>query len=224
MAKRKKRSDVVEILKNRYIGDSPERAASLELERVNAEVARTIYELRQESGLTQKQLADLIGTTQSVISRLEDADCEGHSLSILSRIAKALNKQLAIRMAPKNGGTDVVRYAFAELMRGLRRQRGLKVSELADELDVDEDELISIEHDVGYKPDPLTIFRVSKLFKIPQHQLAMLVGAINDIPVGVREHASAFAAKSDSFAKLSDEEKQALDEFVRYLKSLHEDS
>ena len=42
---------------------------------------------RTEAGLSQKELAEMIGTTQSVISRLEDADYEGHSLSMLSRIA-----------------------------------------------------------------------------------------------------------------------------------------
>ena len=47
--------------------------------------------------LTQKQLAELVGTTQSVIARLEDADYEGHSLSMLQRIAAAVNKRLEVR-------------------------------------------------------------------------------------------------------------------------------
>jgi transcriptional regulator with XRE-family HTH domain len=71
---------------------------SLEVERVNAEVARTIYELRKKAGLTQKELAQMVGTTQSVISRLEDADYEGHSLSMLHRIAMALNRRLSVQM------------------------------------------------------------------------------------------------------------------------------
>ena len=48
--------------------------------------------------MTQKQLADLIGTTQSVISRLEDADYEGHSLSMVSRIAEALERKLKVQL------------------------------------------------------------------------------------------------------------------------------
>ncbi len=64
---------------------------------VNAEVAQLIYDVRSKAKLTQKQLAELIGTTQSVIARLEDADYEGHSLSMLQRIATALNKRLEIR-------------------------------------------------------------------------------------------------------------------------------
>jgi len=42
-------------------------------------------------------LAELVGTTQSVIARLEDADYEGHSLSMLQRIATAVNKRLEVR-------------------------------------------------------------------------------------------------------------------------------
>ena len=98
MAKKRKTTDAGKILKDRYVGDDAQRQASLQEERVNAEVARIIYELRQEAGLTQKQLADLVGTTQSVISRLEDADYEGHSLSMINRIARALDKRLSVRM------------------------------------------------------------------------------------------------------------------------------
>jgi ribosome-binding protein aMBF1 (putative translation factor) len=82
MREKGKKKDAVGILHRRYIGDDAERKASLQTERINAEVARMVYELRQDAGLTQKELAELIGTTQSVISGLEDADYEGHSLSI----------------------------------------------------------------------------------------------------------------------------------------------
>ncbi len=96
MGKNKKKTDAVKILHGRYVDDD-KRKASLKEERVNAEVAASIYKLRNKSGLTQKQLADLIGTTQSVISRLEDADYDGHSLSMLNRIAEALNKRLSVQ-------------------------------------------------------------------------------------------------------------------------------
>ena len=45
------------------------------------------------------QLAKLIGTTQSVIARLESADYEGHSLSMLQRIAEALGQKLELRLS-----------------------------------------------------------------------------------------------------------------------------
>jgi len=92
----------VEILRGRYVQDDPERKAAVETERVNAEIARLIYTMRTEEGLTQGQLAELVGTTQSVISRLEDSDYEGHSLSMLNRIADALQRKLTVVMTAKD--------------------------------------------------------------------------------------------------------------------------
>ena len=95
--KRKATTDAVEILHRRYYEDHPDRLASLEEERANLDIACKIYGLRTRAGLTQRQLAGLVGTTASVISRLEDADYEGHSLSMLRRIAAALDKRVEIR-------------------------------------------------------------------------------------------------------------------------------
>ncbi len=92
MNKKEKTTDAVTILRNRYVKDDPERRASIEAERVNAQVARMVHDLRVEAGLTQAELAEILATTQSVISRLEDSDYQGHSLSMLNRIASALKQ------------------------------------------------------------------------------------------------------------------------------------
>jgi transcriptional regulator with XRE-family HTH domain len=63
-----------------------------------------ILAAREGAGLTQGQLAKLVGTTQSVISRLEDADYEGHSLSMLRRIAAALHHRVELRLVRETGG------------------------------------------------------------------------------------------------------------------------
>jgi ribosome-binding protein aMBF1 (putative translation factor) len=100
-AETKKTSDTVAIL-DRMAGDSPELRRLTEEARVNAAVAQLIYEARNKAGLSQAELAERIGTKQSVISRLEDADYEGHSLSILHRIAAALGQCIEIRfLAPQ---------------------------------------------------------------------------------------------------------------------------
>ena len=59
-------------------------------------MAQLIYDARQAAGLSQAELAELIGSTQPMISQLEHADYEGHSLTMLQRIAKALNLRLQI--------------------------------------------------------------------------------------------------------------------------------
>jgi ribosome-binding protein aMBF1 (putative translation factor) len=102
MTKKETTSEAVQILRNRYVKDDPQRKASVEAERVNAQVARMIHDLRKDAGLTQKELAELVNTTQSVISRLEDADYEGHSLSMLSRIAEALKQKMTVVMTAKD--------------------------------------------------------------------------------------------------------------------------
>jgi len=88
--------DVVKIL-DRMIGEDSDLRQSANEAVVNAEVAQLIHDVRSKAKLTQKQLAELVGTTQSVIARLEDADYEGHSLSMLQRIAAAVNKRLEVR-------------------------------------------------------------------------------------------------------------------------------
>jgi DNA-binding XRE family transcriptional regulator len=90
-------TDAVEILHRRYYQGKPERLAALEKARANDSVARKMTALRVQAGLTQRQLAKLVGTTASVICRLESADYEGHSLAMLNRIAAALNQRVEIR-------------------------------------------------------------------------------------------------------------------------------
>ncbi len=87
---------------DRLTGSSPEMADLLEQERANLDIARKIYDLRTKAKLSQAELAKKVGTTQSVISRLEDADYEGHSLAMLRRIAAALEKRVEIRFLSSN--------------------------------------------------------------------------------------------------------------------------
>ena len=94
-----KTTDAPTIL-DQMIGDDADMRQMIAEETLNAQVARMIYEARTAAGLTQKELAERVGTKQPVIARLEDADYEGHSLSVLHRIAAALGKELDIHFVP----------------------------------------------------------------------------------------------------------------------------
>ncbi|MGL5943714.1 MAG: helix-turn-helix domain-containing protein [Waterburya sp.] len=94
-----KTSDGMKIIDN-LIGNDAELRELCEQETINAHVAQLVYDARTEAGLSQKELAKMINTTQSVISRLEDANYEGHSLSMLGRIANALNRKVKIDLVP----------------------------------------------------------------------------------------------------------------------------
>ncbi len=98
-------SEALKYAFDRYIGADPARVESFEEELINAELACRIHDLRTDAGLTQKELADRVGTTASVISRLEDADYQGHSLAMLRRIAAALGKRVEIRFVPVRRAT-----------------------------------------------------------------------------------------------------------------------
>ena len=65
------------------------------------EVALKLASLRKASGLSQKQLAKQVGTSQQQISRLESPSYEGHSLSMLRRVAEVLGATIHVEIQPK---------------------------------------------------------------------------------------------------------------------------
>ena len=69
-----------------------------EYEKLNVmyEIKKQIIRYRIENNLTQKELADRIGTKQSAISRLENDDYN-LSIEFLDKVAHALGKKLEIR-------------------------------------------------------------------------------------------------------------------------------
>jgi len=75
--------------------------AKKEYDRLKPEFAliNALIFARKERKLTQAELAKRIGTTQSVISRLEIGQANP-SVAVLKRIAVALNSKLEIRFSP----------------------------------------------------------------------------------------------------------------------------
>jgi transcriptional regulator with XRE-family HTH domain len=90
-----KTRNFAEAIKKKLAKDA-DLASLVEQESFNAHVATEIYNARKDAGLSQAKLANLVGTQQPVIARLESADYDGHSLTMLNRIAKALNKRLHV--------------------------------------------------------------------------------------------------------------------------------
>ena len=64
------------------------------------DVALRIAALREKAGLSQKELAQRVGTTQQQISRLESTAYEGHSLAMLRRVARALDARVRVVLEP----------------------------------------------------------------------------------------------------------------------------
>ncbi|MBI1926112.1 helix-turn-helix transcriptional regulator [Candidatus Poribacteria bacterium] len=76
---------------------------------MKSKIARQIYDLRHQAGLTQLELAQSVGTTAAVIDNLEETDYEDHQLGdavlMLQRIAKALDQQMEFQMVPHKATT-----------------------------------------------------------------------------------------------------------------------
>jgi transcriptional regulator with XRE-family HTH domain len=107
--------------------------------------------------------------------------------------------------------------AFGRLINLSRRKRGWSVEDLAESSRIDVSEAIRIEHDPAYIPGPRTVYQLSTALDLPRERMLQLSGnmLVRDRRLG--EQAVKFAARSDSVEKLSRQEHQALEEFVRYL-------
>ena len=90
-----KKKDAVKIL-DHITGDDRALRRTIAEDRLNLNIAQMIHDQRIAAGLTQAALARLVGTTQSVIARLEDADYGGHSVRMLHRVALALHGKLHV--------------------------------------------------------------------------------------------------------------------------------
>lgn len=93
---------------NRYIESDPDLSRKVADAELHLAIAEDIYRLRTERDMTQQQLAAAIGSSQSVIARLEDAEYEGHSLNVLQRIATALNLRLGVGFYAKADPQEIV--------------------------------------------------------------------------------------------------------------------
>ena len=80
------------------------------------DVALQIAALREKAGLSQKDLARKLKTSQQQISRIESPSYEGHSLSMLRRVARQLYARVRVVLEPDDA-TDHVAEATARYRR-----------------------------------------------------------------------------------------------------------
>lgn len=104
--KGRKTQDALEIMDRELFEGKPGVQAELEAAREGAQVAQALFDMRQEAGLSQRELARRAGTTASVISRLENADYEGHSVRLLRRLAAVMDFNVEVRFRRRKPGQD----------------------------------------------------------------------------------------------------------------------
>ena len=74
----------------------PEFRKHFEEERRVLALAVKIAKLREQKGLSQQEMAKLMGTSQQAISRIESGEYEGFTLKTLEKIAEATGTRLRI--------------------------------------------------------------------------------------------------------------------------------
>lgn len=99
---RKRRKDDLDRTIEEALKIDPSLAEGLEEADHAWDIAFKIYDLRKQAGLTQTQLAKLVGTKQSNIARIESADYTGYTLKTLEKVTRALKAKIEIRIVPSS--------------------------------------------------------------------------------------------------------------------------
>lgn len=108
MSKSRTKASASAILQKRYYDGKPkERIAEAQATMADLALGDKIRTLRERAGMTQAQLAERIDTQPSQISRIENADYDGHSVETLRRIARALRATLKIEFVEGNVDAEV---------------------------------------------------------------------------------------------------------------------
>lgn len=110
---------------------------------------------------------------------------------------------------------------FSILLKMLRLNSKLSVNDLASKLDLDVDEIIFLERQVGSRASPRTLVVLAKFYGIPAQVFLQLIGASkakNDV---IEEEMIRFAAESESFEKLTSREKKRLNRVVKVISHIN---
>lgn len=102
--------DATKILE-RMVGDDSELLLQIALSDLAADIAEQVYEARTERGLTQNELAEMVGTSQSAVARIENADYDGRSIRTLAKIARALKLRLQVNFTEED--EHPIRFKFS---------------------------------------------------------------------------------------------------------------
>lgn len=124
--------------------------------------------------------------------------------------------QKALSNVEKTDDVPDLHQSLGVLIQMLRRNERLSHEQLAAKARIDVGELCRIEVDPAFDPNPRTIFQLEQYFNLPRRVLVVLSGAVR-VNKQVREEAVRFAASSQHMSELSQEERNLLNRFVKFL-------
>jgi DNA-binding XRE family transcriptional regulator len=149
---------------------------------------------------------------------LEDEQAVGAGLPARDPAQDPVHDEQPLATAPAvQPAVEETRIAFGRFVSLMRRRRALSIEKLAETAELDVGEIVSIEDDLHYTPEPRTVFRLAQTFDVPQQRLMQLAGLASANDARFRQEAVRFAARSESVQKLTKEENAALEAFVAVL-------
>lgn len=110
--------------------------------------------------------------------------------------------------------------AFGRLIEFARRAKELSLLQLAELADLELDELLVLERGVAWLAEPRTVYQLATVLNLPYGRLQELSGLAKPRDNALAVEAVRFAAKSESTAELSSDEREALESFVSVLVEL----
>jgi transcriptional regulator with XRE-family HTH domain len=146
------------------------------------------------------------------------ANLEGDDEITAGVLARDLSLEPSADMRSAQATDDAAGVAFKSLVGLMRRKRGLTMEKLAQEAEIDLEQVVRIENDVHFQPEVRTVYQLARTFNLPNKALLQLSGNTTARSSAMHEQALRFAARSGSSVQgLTKEEKRALEEFVSFL-------
>lgn len=121
------------------------------------------------------------------------------------------------KMEPRTQHPQDANIAFGRLIQLMRRKQRLTLEKLALNANIEVSEIVEIEADSHYTPEPRAVYQLANYFQVPVGKLMQLSGVTAANDAKLFEEAVRFAARSDSVDELTEQERSALAAFVSVL-------
>lgn len=106
---------------------------------------------------------------------------------------------------------------FGRFVELWRRNKGVDAEKFALQCGLDAEEILEIEQDPSYEPEPSAVFKLARVFGVPPKNLLEMAGIIEARSSHLREEAVKFAARSAPVSELQPSEREALEAMVSAL-------
>lgn len=197
-----KKGKIVSIANDKNIEDATHMALLLRGDILPTTISEVAF-VEEHANLTDEELPDNLVDPKDVLIKAKDRNKNGVKLSFKHHIRSTSDME--------------VQPDFSKLINLLRREKSLSIGELSNNAGIDEEEIVHIEKDEGYQPEPRTVYQLANYFDLEKKSLQELSGNVRVKAAGVHEGTIKYAAKSASVEKLSAEEHAALEKFIAHL-------